>query len=63
LESDAILLVDIEDMTSPNQLALLYMGASRAKSLLGLVMSESCRKTYADRVAEMVGRLIEAPRS
>jgi hypothetical protein len=63
LESDAILLVDIEDMTSPNQMALLYTGASRAKSLLGLVMSESCRETYGHRVAEIVGRLIDAPRS
>jgi hypothetical protein len=62
LEGDAILLVDVDEMTSPHQLALLYTGASRAKSLLGLVMSESCRETYGGRVAETVGRLINAPR-
>jgi superfamily I DNA/RNA helicase len=63
LEADAILLVDIEDMTSPDQLALLYTGATRATSLLGLVMDERCREMYGERVTEIVGRLIEAPRS
>jgi hypothetical protein len=63
LEADAILLVDIDEMTRTDRLALLYTGASRAKSVLGLVMSESCRTAYENRVAETVGRLIEAPRS
>src|SRR5439155_1167106 len=38
LESDAVLLVDINDLASVEELSLLYVGASRAKSLLGLVL-------------------------
>jgi hypothetical protein len=63
LEADAILVVDIDDLTSPDQLALLYTGATRAKSLLGLVMDERCRAMYGERVTEIVGRLIDVARA
>ena len=58
LESDAVLLIDIDDLSSSNQAELLYTGASRAKSLLALVLDESCRPLYTERVRELVGRLI-----
>ena len=59
LESDAVLLVDIDDVAKPDQLALLYVGASRARSVLGLVLDEKCRETYGERVAEIVSRLVD----
>jgi Nuclease-related domain/UvrD-like helicase C-terminal domain/AAA domain len=62
LEADAVLLIDIYDLSSPEQLALLYTGTTRAKILLGLVLHESCRELYTERVGELVGRLIEQPR-
>jgi hypothetical protein len=58
LESDAVLLVDIDDVAKPDQLALLYVGASRARSVLGLVLDERCRETYGERVSEIVSRLV-----
>jgi hypothetical protein len=58
LESDAVLLVDIKELTDPNHLSLLYVAASRAKSVLGLVLPESCRATYSDRVADLVTALM-----
>lgn len=58
LEADAVLLIDIDELSSPDQMALLYTGASRARSLLGLVLHESCRQLYATRVSELVGRMV-----
>ena len=40
--------------------ALLYVGASRAKALLGLVLDERTKSQYAERAASLVSRLTRA---
>lgn len=61
LEADAVMLVDIDDISSSDDVGLAYTGASRAKSLLALVLDERCRDAYIARVGEIVGRLIDRP--
>jgi superfamily I DNA/RNA helicase len=63
LEADAVLVVDIDDLSAPAQAALMYIGASRARTLLGLVLDETCRTTYTERVADVIGRLIRSETS
>jgi superfamily I DNA/RNA helicase len=58
LESDAVVLVDIDELSSPERIAQLYTGASRAKSLLGIVLDESCRDVYTERVRDLVDRIL-----
>jgi hypothetical protein len=60
LESDAVLLVDIDELSSAERVAQLYTGASRAKSLLGIVLEESCRDVYTERVRDLVDRTLHA---
>ena len=55
----AVLLVDIDDLTNLDQLALLYVGATRAKSVLGLVRSTnaaemSTANEFGTRIAGMI---------
>jgi hypothetical protein len=59
LESDAVLLTGFDDLADPEALSLLYVGASRARALLGLVLPESCREIYVERAKDLVGRLVE----
>jgi hypothetical protein len=59
LESDAVLLTGFEDLTTPEAMSLLYVGASRARALLGLVLDERCREAYLERAKETVGRLLD----
>jgi hypothetical protein len=61
LESDAVMLVDIDDIASSEGVGLMYTGASRAKSVLALVLDERCRDAYTGRVSELVGRLVDRP--
>jgi hypothetical protein len=60
LESEAILLTGFEDLSDSRTLSLLYVGASRARGLLGLVLDERCREAYIDRARDIVGRLVGA---
>ena len=46
LESEAIVLSDIDDLASDESRELLYVGTSRARMLLALFFSESVRKDY-----------------
>jgi hypothetical protein len=60
LESEALLLTGFVDLEDPRTLGLLYVGASRARALLALVLSENCREAYVERARDVVGRLIGA---
>jgi Nuclease-related domain/AAA domain len=60
LESEAILLTGFNSLTEPTTLSLLYVGASRARVLLSLVLDEQCRDAYVERARDVVERLIEA---
>lgn len=59
LEADAVILVDVHDLASPYAVAQLYTGASRAKSLLALILDESCREIYTERVRAFMDRVVE----
>jgi superfamily I DNA/RNA helicase len=52
LEAAAIILTDIEKMDDEHSRALLYVGMSRARIRLVMLMSENCRKSY-DRILEV----------
>jgi hypothetical protein len=58
LESEAVLLTGFADLTELSTLSLLYVGASRARALLGLVLDEQCREAYVERARDVVERLI-----
>lgn len=46
MESAAVVLTDIEDLSSEKNQALLYVGISRARVALVILMSEVCREQY-----------------
>jgi hypothetical protein len=52
LESDAVILVDLEDLESDRARSLMYVGASRARALLGVVRSKETTSVVAKRIAE-----------
>ena len=51
LESEAVMLVDVDDLSSERMRALLYVGASRARTLLGVARSRATTETFAARIA------------
>jgi len=55
LEADAVLIVDVNDLTSEESHSALYVGASRARALLALFISEEVRTEY-EMLAEDFGR-------
>jgi hypothetical protein len=66
LESEAIVLADVDDLASDEARELLYVGTSRARMLLALFFSESVRKDYdacAFRFGEMLAGNAESPLS
>jgi hypothetical protein len=60
LEAEVVLLTEFEDLDRSDAAALLYVGASRAKALLGVVLDERIKPQYADRAADLVLRLTHA---
>jgi hypothetical protein len=58
LESEAVLLTGFENLDDPATLSLLYVGASRARAPLGLVLDEGCKDAYVSRAREVVERLV-----
>lgn len=63
LESEAIVLADIDDLASDESRELLYVGTSRARALLALFLSEGVRKDYdvcAFRFGEMLAGTAES---
>lgn len=51
LESEAVMLVDVDDLRSDRSRSLLYVGASRARTLLGVARSSSTAELFAQRIA------------
>jgi ATP:corrinoid adenosyltransferase len=51
LESEAVMLVDVDDLSSDRSRALLYVGASRARTLLGVARSSATAAVFAQRIA------------
>ncbi|MCC6178015.1 MAG: NERD domain-containing protein [Chloroflexi bacterium] len=59
LEADAIVLAELDDLTSDESALLNYVGASRARAYLALVISESARETFkklGSRLGEALAR-------
>lgn len=60
LEADAVLIVDIDDLTDIDVLSGLYVGTSRARVLLSLFLSEGVREQYEGRALEYGREVAEA---
>jgi len=54
LESDVVILADVDDLTSDESREILYVGTSRARTLLAIFLSEAVRRDY-DRCAFQFG--------
>lgn len=52
LEASAIILTDIDCISGIQHESLLYIGMSRAKHRLWLLMNEKCRKTYLEKLEQ-----------
>ena len=52
LESDVVLLIDLDDLSPPGALAAIYVGASRARALLAVFIDEAQRTAYAELAAK-----------
>lgn len=52
LEGEAVVLVDINDIERDRSRGLLYVGASRARTLLAVVRSEGTTEAFASRLVE-----------
>ncbi len=46
LESDAVILIDIDELESDEFRELIYVGTSRARVFLSLFLSEQVRETF-----------------
>jgi superfamily I DNA/RNA helicase len=57
LESDVILLIDVDDLEDEACLEALYVGASRARACLCVFLAEGVRPTYEDHAREFGRRL------
>lgn len=55
LESDVVIFADIDDISQPDRLSTFYVGASRARAYLALLLHGDCRVEY-ERCAEDYGR-------
>jgi hypothetical protein len=47
LESSAVIITDVEDLDEQRSQALLYIGMSRARTRLYILMKEACRQSYS----------------
>ena len=59
LEADAVLLIELDDLSNPETRFAIYVGASRARALLALFLHEQSRKGYeelAQRFGEALAR-------
>ncbi len=62
LESDVVVLVDVDDLDSARMRSLMYVGASRARALLAVLRSEKTTPTFARRVLAREQRRQAEPR-
>jgi hypothetical protein len=63
MESDVVLLVDVEDLHSPEARQSLYVGLSRSRAVLAVFMSEAVRGEYEELASDFGERLaaVESP--
>jgi hypothetical protein len=61
LESDVVLVADIDDLDNPDALSAVYVGTTRAKALLGLFLDERIKLHYEERAFDY-GRRMAARR-
>ena len=59
LEADAVFIVDIDELVSPQAAGALYVGASRARTDLFLYLAESVRPEFEERARDLGRRLAE----
>ena len=57
LEADVVLLTGFDDLGARESASLLYVGASRAKALLGLLLNDHTKAQYIERAADVVARM------
>lgn len=60
LEADAVLVVDVDDLTDLDSLSAMYVATSRARALLALFLSEDVRADYELRALEYGRQVAEA---
>jgi superfamily I DNA/RNA helicase len=58
LEADVVLLVDVDDLTSPEARQSLYVGVSRCKALLCVFLDEAVRPEYEQLATEFGERAV-----
>jgi hypothetical protein len=56
LESEAVMLLDVDDLDSNRMRSLLYVGTSRARTILGVARSDATTPTFMSRIASRAGR-------
>ncbi len=61
LESEAVLLVDVDDLDSERMRALLYVGGTRSRTILGVLRSSDTTPTFSRRVVDRSNDLATAP--
>lgn len=59
LESDAVILVDVQDLSNADSLLTLYVGATRAKAQLSVFLDRRLEGRYRDLAAEYGERLMQ----
>jgi hypothetical protein len=57
LDRAAVLLVDVDDLLDQRQRASVYVGASRARAVLGVILPESARESYEQRARDFGERV------
>ena len=57
MESDVVLLVDVDDLHSPEARQSLYVGLSRSRAVLAVFMSEVVRNDYEELASDFGERL------
>ena len=60
LEAEAVVLVDLPDLSSPESLMAAYLGGSRARAMLWVFLPETARGDYREK-AQRFGELLVAP--
>jgi superfamily I DNA/RNA helicase len=57
LESDVVFLIDIDDLEAPASRSAVYVGASRARAILYVLLSSACRPSFLTH-AEQYGATV-----
>ena len=52
LEARVVVVSDVRDLDTREMLRRVYVGCSRARTLLAVILTESCRESFARRASE-----------